>query len=96
MFEDQYVELLPARTTMKCPKPRRRGGSVNFGGNGGSGGPGTGGGGGAGGTNLGVQVPIQVNLLTFGDNTNGAAQYADGGRGGNGTGGAGGAGGSAG
>ena len=94
MFEDQYVELLPARTTMQ---------TVNVGGAGGAGGPG-----GAGGAALALSLAANVvvstqtataisifgdavatNEVTTGDATSGAAD-ATGGAGGDG--GAGGAG----
>jgi hypothetical protein len=94
MFEDQYVELLPARTTMQA---------VTVGGAGGAGGPG-GTGGGALALSLAANVAVvtqtstaisifgdaaAVNEATTGDATSGAAE-ATGGAGGEG--GAGGAG----
>jgi hypothetical protein len=94
MFEDQYVELLPARTTMQ---------TVNVTGAGGFGGPG-----GAGGPALAlslvanVEVVTQtstattvfgdaaaVNEVTTGDATSGAADATGGGAGAGGAGGAG-------
>jgi hypothetical protein len=97
MFEDQYVELLPARTTMKMAKPKRRGGSYGYGGHGGnstniggSGGSGGSGGDGGLGLNIGLNTPVQVSV--FGDNSNTFSQSAGNG----GAGGAGGAGGRAG
>ena len=94
MFEDQYVELLPARTTMKHCKPRRRYGSANYtGGAGGAGGTGGAGGDGGFGVNIGVNAPVQLSV--FGDNTNTFTQNAGNG-GAGGAGGTGGAGGSAG
>lgn len=99
MFEDQYVELLPARTTMKNWRGRKRCGCYNYyGGNntststGGAGGAGGDGGrGGDGGLNFGINVNPQV--AVFGDNTSSFSQDASGGNGG--AGGAGGAGGRA-
>jgi hypothetical protein len=93
MFESQYVELLPARTTMKACRPRKRGGSGNYhsgnttntGGAGGSGGSG-----GAGG--FGVNVNVNPQIALFGDNSSSTTLNAGNG----GAGGAGGAGGSAG
>ena len=55
MFEDQYVELLPARTTMKSWKPKKRGGGNNYGGDGGAGGAG-----GRGGDALAVSAAVIV------------------------------------
>ena len=94
MFEDQNVELLPARTVMTAG--RSRGGNfLLFAGRGGNGGSGGAGGAGGSGSNSSINVPIlsgnNVALLTTGNQTGGVST-GNGGNGGNG--GAGGAGGS--
>jgi len=73
MFEDQKIELLPARTTMKMAKPKKKYGSANYGGNGGNGGNGGDGG---------KAVAVNIAVLNFGDVKQTAFADASGGAGG--------------